>query len=263
VSATTDAESLLRSGRSVVFLFQQGGPSQFETFDPKPNALDGVRTVRGVIDTKLPGVQFGDTMSRLARLADRLTVVRSFQTNNGGHNIQPIVGPDSLNANIGSLYSRVAGATRPDSGMPTNTVVFPDAVCKDVLKGRARGDIAATGGLGSVYAPFIPGADGQLQKDMRLSLPKNTLTTRTELAAQLDTLNRALETSPEFKMLNHLQRQAIINDEKWCGGDYDTDDPPARGPASPRRQICPSVAPNSAVETCCGEGDASISRPGK
>jgi uncharacterized protein (DUF1501 family) len=208
LAASTDAESLLRSGRSVVFLFQQGGPSQFETFDPKPNASDGVRTVRGVIDTKLAGMQFGETMSRLAKLADRLTVVRSFQTNNGGHNIQPIVGPDSLNANIGSLYARVAGATRPDSGMPTNTVVFPDAVCKDVLKGRARGDIAATGGLGSVYAPFIPGADGQLQKDMRLSLPRNTLTTRTELAAQLDTLNRALETSPEFKMLNHLQRQA-------------------------------------------------------
>lgn len=33
---------------------------------------------------------------------------------------------------------------------------------------------------------------------------------------------------------NHLQRQAIINDEKWCGGDYDTDDPPARGLALAR-----------------------------
>src|SRR5437764_1750735 len=141
------------TGKSVIFLFQQGGPSQFETFDPKPNAPEGIRTVTGIVPTSLPGVHFGDTMSRLARLAHKLTVVRSFQTNNAGHNIQPIVGPDSLNANLGSLYSRVAGATRRATGMPTNAVVFPDAVCSDVLKGKARGDIAATGALGSVHAP--------------------------------------------------------------------------------------------------------------
>src|SRR3954454_16166236 len=85
--------------KSVIFLFQQGGPSQFETFDPKPDAPEGVRTVTGTVPTALPGVHFGDTLSRLANLAGRLAVVRSFQTNNAGHNIQPIVSPDSLNAN--------------------------------------------------------------------------------------------------------------------------------------------------------------------
>lgn len=161
-----------------------------------------------MVETSLPGVLFGDTMSQLAKLAHRLTVVRSFQTNNGAHNIQPIVGPDSLNANIGSLYSRVVGPTRRESGMPTNTVIFPDAVCTDVLKGRARGEIGATGGLGSIHAPFIPGAGGQLQQNMRLNMPADKLTTRTELAAQLDSLNRVLEESPEFKTLNEVQRQA-------------------------------------------------------
>ena len=102
------------TGKSVIFLFQQGGPSQFETFDPKPDAPDGIRTVTGVTQTTLPGVLFGDTMQQLAALAHKLTIVRSFQTGNAGHNIIPIVGPDSLNANIGSLYSRVVGATHPD-----------------------------------------------------------------------------------------------------------------------------------------------------
>src|SRR5205085_3578328 len=139
-------------------LFQQGGPSQFETFDPKMDVPEATRTVTGSVQTSIPGVQFGDTMSRLAKIAHKLTIVRSFQTNNGGHNIQPIVSPDSLNANIGSLYARVVGATRAETGMPTNAVVFPDAVCTDVLKGKARGEIAATGTLGSNYAPFIPGA---------------------------------------------------------------------------------------------------------
>ena len=47
------------TGKSVIFLFQQGGPSQLETFDPKPEAPSGIRTVGDVIPTSLPGVHFG------------------------------------------------------------------------------------------------------------------------------------------------------------------------------------------------------------
>lgn len=199
----------LATGRSVVFLFQQGGPSQFETFDPKPEAPDGVRTVTGVTETSVPGVRFGDSLPQLAQLAHRFAVVRSFQSNNGGHNIQPIVGPETLNANMGALYARVVGATRPESGMSTNVVVFPDAVCKDVLKGRARGDISATGPLGSACAPFIPGADGQLQKDMRLALSRDRFADRRELAAQLSALRHEVEDSETFQSVDRIQQQAF------------------------------------------------------
>ena len=65
------------TGKSVIFLFQQGGPSQFETFDPKIDAPAGIRTVGETVKTTLPGVHFGATMSRLARLAHKMTVVRS------------------------------------------------------------------------------------------------------------------------------------------------------------------------------------------
>ena len=146
------------TGKSVIFLFQQGGPSQFETFDPKPEAPEGIRTVGGTVQTSVPGIHFGATMGQLAKLADKLTIVRSFQTNNAEHNIVPIVSPDTLNANIGSLYSHVVGAVRPETGMPTNAVVFPQAVCTDVAKEGARGDMSATGSLGQVHAPFIPGS---------------------------------------------------------------------------------------------------------
>ena len=125
-SAGQSASSL--TGKSVIFLFQQGGPSQLETFDPKVEAPAGVRTVTDVVQTSLPGVTFGSTMSRLSRLAHKLAVVRSFQTNNGGHNIRPIVGPDSLETNIGSHYARIAGVTQPATGMPTNALLFPQAV---------------------------------------------------------------------------------------------------------------------------------------
>ncbi len=206
--ARANETASLSRGKSVIFLFQQGGPSQFETFDPKPDAPDGIRTITGTVQTSIPGVLFGDTMGRLAKLANKLTIVRSFQTNNAGHNIQPIVGPDSLNANIGGFYSRVVGATRSDTGLPTNTAIFPDSVCSDVLKGRARGDLAATGPLGRAHAPFIPGAGGPLQQNLRLSLPKDRLADRRELLNELNRLNRQIDAAGDNKLIDDLQKQA-------------------------------------------------------
>lgn len=197
------------TGKSVVFLFQQGGPSQFETYDPKPEAPSEIRTVTDVIPTSVAGVHFGSKFPQLAKLAHRLTIVRSFQTNNGGHNISPIVGPDSLNANIGSLFSRMAGATRPETGIPTNTVVFPDAVCHDVLKGKARGEIAASGSLGAVHSPFMPGGNGELQQNLKLNVSESTLANRRELTAKFNSVSRRLEGSVEFQQLDELQQQAL------------------------------------------------------
>src|SRR5262249_13928923 len=74
------------TGKSVIFFFQQGGPSQFDTFDPKPDAPEGIRTVTGTTKTSIPGVMFGDTMEKLAKHANKLAIVRSFQTNNAEHN---------------------------------------------------------------------------------------------------------------------------------------------------------------------------------
>ncbi|MFM7844835.1 MAG: DUF1501 domain-containing protein [Planctomycetota bacterium] len=207
-SAVAGESGKLVSGKSVIFIFQQGGPSQYETFDPKLQIADGMRTMTPVIETSLPGVRFGESMHQLAELANQLTIVRTFQSNNGAHNIQPIVGPETLQANIGSLYSRVVGPTRPDTGLSTNMVLFPDAVCRDVLKGKARGDISATGSLGGTYAPFIPGADGQLQKDMRLTLSPDRFEDRQQLMKQFAALRQRVEGSESLSAVDRLQQQA-------------------------------------------------------
>src|SRR3954452_8742527 len=81
----------LLSGRSVIFLFLHGGPSQFETFDPKMSAPADIRSTTGEIATSIPGVTFGSSFPNLARLADRLTIVRSFTTGDANHDIKPVV----------------------------------------------------------------------------------------------------------------------------------------------------------------------------
>jgi hypothetical protein len=201
-------ESRILSGKSVIFLYQQGGPSQFETFDPKLDAPDTIRTVTSTVATKLTGVRFGDAMSRLAGLANRFTIVRSFQTNNGAHNIHGLVSPETLNANIGSLYSRVSGAIRAESGIPTNYVLFNQAACSDVTRGNARGDISATGSLGSVYTPFVPGGGGELQKNMQIRMPRDRFDDRRALLTQLDRLQRDLDARGQFDAMDEIQKQA-------------------------------------------------------
>lgn len=195
--------------KSVIFLFQQGGPSQFETLDPKPEADESVRTVCDVIPTSLPGVQLSEYLPRLAKLAHKFTNVRSFQTLNAGHNIQPIVGPHSLDTSIPVHYSRVVGASRPRSGMPTSAVLYPQVVSDEVPTGRARGNLLETGPYGAGYAPFVPGKGGQLQQDMELNLPpERVFGDRKRLLRELDRLKRELDNSGQIEALDEIQQQA-------------------------------------------------------
>jgi hypothetical protein len=63
--------------RACILLFPYGSPPQHETFDPKPDAPVEVRGEMGHIATALPGVRIGDGLPRIARVLDRITIVRS------------------------------------------------------------------------------------------------------------------------------------------------------------------------------------------
>src|SRR5215212_6538434 len=91
--------------KAVVFLFMHGGPSQFETFDPKMTAPAEIRSTTGEIKTAIPGVTFGTSFPKLAARADRLAVVRSYVPGDANHDIKPVMGRDSFGANIGCVYS--------------------------------------------------------------------------------------------------------------------------------------------------------------
>ncbi|HVW01094.1 MAG TPA: DUF1501 domain-containing protein, partial [Planctomycetaceae bacterium] len=159
--------------KSVIFLFLHGGPSQIETFDPKMTAPIDIRSATGEVATSLPGITFGGTLQKLAPLADKFSIVRSFTTGDGNHDIKPVVGVDSLKANLGSIYSRVAGLNHPVTGMPLNAALFPQSV--DPKAGPAQegfGKFYSTGSLSSAYAPFVPGANGDFQNDIKLTLPR-------------------------------------------------------------------------------------------
>src|SRR4051794_26607783 len=70
------AAGIGRRDTAVIFLLQEGGATQFETYDPKPNAPAEIRGDFRPIATRVPGTQFSELMTRQARIADRLIVLR-------------------------------------------------------------------------------------------------------------------------------------------------------------------------------------------
>lgn len=201
--------SLVRD-KAIVFLFMHGGPPQTETFDPKMDAPDGVRSVIGEVKTPIPGVSFGGGLPKLAKLAKKLAVVRSFTTGDGNHDIKPIVGTNSAGANLGSLYARIAGLNDSVSGMPKNVALFPQAVVPQAQPANLNfGDFSSTGGLGKAYAPFVAGGAGDAQADMKLQIPADRLDDRRLLLSHLDQLKRNLDASGALAGLGNLQQQAF------------------------------------------------------
>lgn len=185
--AAAAEQGRLVTDKSVIFLFLHGGPSQFETFDPKMSAPAEVRSATGELATCIPGLTFGGTFPRLAALADKLTIVRSFATGDGNHDIKPIVSRDSLGANLGSIYSRVGGANRAATGIPANVALYPQAVDAESLPAvKSFGDFEATGTLGKAVAPFVPSGKGEMQQAMRLALPLARLDDRRSILSQMD-----------------------------------------------------------------------------
>jgi hypothetical protein len=211
--ALAAGERSITTGKSVIFLFQFGGPSQFETFDPKMTAPDGVRSVTGEIATALPGVTFGPSFPQLARRADKLAVVRSYVPGReiSNHLIYPIVHPtETLGASLGSLYSRLAGMTHPVTGVPTNAALFPQSVDERCPPTRMDfGNFLATGPVGSAFAPFVPGGGSTLQQNLQLNMPRDRLDERRQFLAQLDGLNRRLDAPGVADALDRIQAQAF------------------------------------------------------
>ncbi len=187
------AESAL-AGKSVIFLFLHGGPSQIETFDPHMDAPEKIRSATGQVATAIPGLSFGASFPLLAQRARRLSVVRSFVTGDGNHDIKPVVSRHSSGANLGSIAAHVAGLNHPVTGMPTNVALFPRAVDPSTqAETRSFGNLTATGTFGAATAPFVPGAGGALQADMKLALPIDRFDDRRLLLNQLDRVKATLD----------------------------------------------------------------------
>lgn len=77
------ADDMRKRKKSVIVLWMQGGPSQFETFDPKPDHANGMGTKS--IETAVPGIRIAEGWEKTAGVMDHLSIVRSMTSKEGNH----------------------------------------------------------------------------------------------------------------------------------------------------------------------------------
>ena len=74
------AEALQASGKRCILLWMEGGPSQFETLDPKPASGSA-----DSIATNVPGIHLSENLPKLAQLANEMAIIRSMTSKEGSH----------------------------------------------------------------------------------------------------------------------------------------------------------------------------------
>ncbi len=203
------------TGRATVLLFLSGGPPHLEFFDPKMTAPREIHSITGEVQTKLPGITFGATFPKLAALADRISIVRTYGTGNAGHTYGEVVsGNNPSGASISSIYARVRGNNHPQTGLPTNVVVLPEAV-QDGLKLGSNFETGALptltqpGSLGATYAAFNPSGGSDLKRDMELAVAPSRFEDRRALLSGLDRLRRQADSKGALAGTDTYQQQAF------------------------------------------------------
>jgi hypothetical protein len=83
--ASAPARPIKRQADACILIWMDGGPSHYETFDPKPEAPSEIRGQFGTIATGTPGIRFSQLMKRLAANSDDLAIIRSIRHDQGNH----------------------------------------------------------------------------------------------------------------------------------------------------------------------------------
>jgi len=211
--------------KSIVVLNLQGGPTQFETFDPNMQAPDEIRSITGERKTSLPGVTFGGTLPKLASLADRMAVIRSYRHGISSHGpaaYHVMAGGNPSGAMMGALYANAAGLSNPQTGMPRNVLVTSLAIdqkYKELYRSVDR--VSQTGTLSPSYKPFDLGAGGELIDNMRLKLKGDRLSDRRSLLQSLDAFRQRVDATDALAGANTFEQQAFDVLMRGVSGAFD------------------------------------------
>jgi Protein of unknown function (DUF1501) len=200
--------------KAVIMVWQPGGLSHLDSYDPKPDSGTEYRGPFKLISTKVPGLQFTELLPRQAAIADKLVVLRSMRQTAGGHP-------------AGSMQLLSGDPDTRDKPKPK----YPDwmTVSHYVLsqKGTRLNPLPSYVGinppleyngpayLGDTYSPFVVSGD---PNSPTFSVPNIGLTDsdevrrlgrRSTLRQKLDTLDRSFDHARELAALDEFESQAM------------------------------------------------------
>ena len=151
------------AAKAVILLWLWGGPSQLDTFDPKPHAPLDYRGPFGTIPTRVPGVRFTELFPQLAGVSEKLAVVRTLTTQSTDHGIAGTIGLTGSGAGGTGLDGKpLGGSPRPALGAVVakaraggRAAMHPFFVVGGKLHQGKKAIVGEGGGpLGAAFDPF-------------------------------------------------------------------------------------------------------------
>lgn len=151
-AADSSEQRITPKAKNVIHIYLQGGFAHMDSFDPKPDAPIEYRGILGTVPTSLAGVHFSSHMVETAKVADKITVIRSMthtevDHSRGEHSMftgyRP--SPALVYPSMGSVVAHELG---PRGAMPPYVVVP-----------NAGSQFLGSGYLSNAYGPFALGGD--------------------------------------------------------------------------------------------------------
>lgn len=208
-----------RAKRSVIMIWQHGGPSQLDTFDMKPLAPAEYRGPYQSIESSLPGLPVCELMPEQAKVVDRCTVIRSFSHGNADHWAAAhwmLTGRIGANGSdriprqpsMGAVASHLLGPTRPGSLATVNIndggFGFHGAAWLGVAHNPFRTGEFSYGN----EAGRLPTGDAR-SFELVDGLSQDRLLNRVSLQEQFDRLRRSADSAGTFENMDAIDEQAV------------------------------------------------------
>src|SRR5579872_158368 len=197
--------------KSVILIWQAGGPSHIDMYDLKPNAPSEVRGEFKPISTVVPGIQISEHLPHQAKVFDKMAVVRSATHTNAGHGMgsqwmltgyQPTIEVnDNIFPSTGSVVAKMRGSNEP--GLPAY-VNLPHVL-----------SLGKAAYLGASYNPFAPDSDPNSAnfqvRNLKLpgTIDAKRLGRRRELLGELDKIRRDIDTRGDIDGLDSFYREGL------------------------------------------------------
>jgi hypothetical protein len=226
----------LPTAKSCILIWLDGGPTHYETFDPKPEAPKEIRGEFEPIRTKVPGVLFSRHLKRLAALADKLAVVRSIRHDQGNHgagNHYMMTGaPPRIPVGCGafvSFHPSLGSVVAHERGAPAGMPAY-----------FSMPQMSRSGGpnfLGAKYAPFVvadnPNTPGFRVRDVAIpqGLSDGRFESRKQVRIQVDRMLRVHDKAagdPVAALDEHYQQGFDLISSKEAQAAFDISREPDR-----------------------------------
>ena len=210
---------------SVILFWANGGPSHLDLFDLKPNAPAEIRGSFRPIRTSVPGMEITELLPNLAKLGDRIALVRSLHHKRGQHS----GGTNRFLTGYSSVAANLADSEFPEIG--SVVAKHLDARVKDLPLFVANTKFYGGGPayLGQAYAPYMPAPKNSLSSSGNnrydpipiyptqsdpggLSFSEDTarrIRRRAQLLKTFDRLNRESDMSGATRTFNKFQQRAL------------------------------------------------------